>query len=190
MEDAAEPAGGEAGAPGRGAAGGFVDGDDAVDFEGGVLEGLGGGVGVVGVGEELELGLEHFEAAGGGAGGLDGAVEGDEGAEGEAVFEVGAVEPHGFEGGGALADGELKEGHAGGAKEGGAADFRDDGGGGAGLEGRDGLGVEAVFVAEGQVVEEVFDGEDALAGELGGDAVADAFDKAKGRGEIGHCIGW
>jgi hypothetical protein len=44
--------------------------------------------------------------------------------------------------------------------------------------------VEAVFVAEGEVVEEVFDGGDAAVGEAGGDALADALDELDGRGEL------
>ena len=48
----------------------------------------------------------------------------------------------------------------------------------------EGLGVEAVFVAEWEVVEEVFDGGDAAVGEAGGDAVADALDEFDGGGEL------
>ena len=44
--------------------------------------------------------------------------------------------------------------------------------------------MEAVFVAEGEVVEEVFDGEDAAFGEAGGDAGADVLDELDGRGEL------
>ncbi len=44
--------------------------------------------------------------------------------------------------------------------------------------------MEAVFVAEGEVVEQVFDGEDAAFGEAGGDAVADALDEFNGGGEL------
>ena len=44
--------------------------------------------------------------------------------------------------------------------------------------------MEAIFVAEGEVVEKVFDGEDAAVGEAGGDAVADALDEFNGRGEL------
>jgi len=44
--------------------------------------------------------------------------------------------------------------------------------------------VKAVFVAEGEVVEEVFYGEDASFGEVRGDAVADALDEFYGRGEL------
>ncbi len=44
--------------------------------------------------------------------------------------------------------------------------------------------MEAVFVAEGEVVEKVFDGEDAAVGEAGGDAVADALDEFYRGGEM------
>lgn len=80
-EDAAEPAGGEAGAPGSGAAKGFVDWDDAVHFEHDVLF-----IWTAGGGKKLELGLDHFKAAGGGAGGFELSVERDSGSEREAVF--------------------------------------------------------------------------------------------------------
>jgi hypothetical protein len=50
--------------------------------------------------------------------------------------------------------------------------------------GGEGLGVEAVFVAEGQVVEQVFDGDDAALGEAFGDAVAHALDVFDRRGEL------
>ena len=43
--------------------------------------------------------------------------------------------------------------------------------------------METVFVAEGEVVEEVFDGGDAALGEAGGDALAYALDVLDGRGE-------
>ena len=67
-----------------------------------------------------------------------------------------------------------------GAEEDGAADFADDGGHVAGVELVDGARVEAVFVAEGKVVEEVFDGVDAALGEACGDALADALDELDG----------
>ena len=64
-EDAAEPAGGEFAAPGGFAAEGLVDGDDAAHLEQGELGVFAGGVGV---GEDLEGGLDHFEAGGAGDG--------------------------------------------------------------------------------------------------------------------------
>jgi hypothetical protein len=49
--------------------------------------------------------------------------------------------------------------------------------------------VEAVFVAEGEVVEEVLDRDDAAGGEVGGDALAHALDELDGRGEgEGHGV--
>jgi hypothetical protein len=43
--------------------------------------------------------------------------------------------------------------------------------------------VEAVLVTEGKVVEEIFDGMDAALGEVGADALTDAFDEFDGSGE-------
>jgi len=80
--------------------------------------------------------------------------------------------------------GHFEDGGGAGAEEGGAADFADEGGHVAGVVEAEGLGVQAVFVAEGEVVEEVFDGDDAAVGEAGGDAVADALDEFYGRGEL------
>ena len=73
--------------------------------------------------------------------------------------------------------GHFEDGGGAGAEEDGAADFADEGGHVSGVVLREGLGVEAVFVAEGEVVEEVFYGVDAAGGEVGGDAVADALDE-------------
>jgi hypothetical protein len=44
--------------------------------------------------------------------------------------------------------------------------------------------VEAIFVAEGQVVEEVFDRGDAAFGQARSDALAYALDELYGRGEL------
>jgi len=75
------------------------------------------------------------------------------------------------------ADGHLEDGGGAGAEEDGAADFADEGGHISGVVLRERFGVEAVFVAEGQVVEEVFHGFDAAGGEVRGYAVADALDE-------------
>ncbi len=132
------------------------------------------------------MGLDHLEAAGGGAGGFELAVKGDHLADFEAAFEVGAVEPHALERGEALADGHLEEGAGAGAEEGGAANLGDDGGHGSGDEVCQRDRVEAVLVAKGEVVEEVFDSLDPALGEALGDAVADALDELDGGGEVEH----
>ncbi len=80
--------------------------------------------------------------------------------------------------------GHFEDGAGAGAEEGGASDFADEGGHVSGVVEGEGLGMEAVFVAEGEVVEEVLDGEDAAFGEACGDAVADALDEFDGRGEL------
>jgi hypothetical protein len=80
--------------------------------------------------------------------------------------------------------GHLEDGAGAGAEEGGAADFADERGHVAGMVEAEGFWVEAIFVAEGEVVEEVFDGGDAALGEVGGDALAYALDELYGRGEL------
>jgi hypothetical protein len=82
------------------------------------------------------------------------------------------------------ADGHLEDGAGAGAEEDGAADLADEGGHVAGAVGGEWAGVEAVFVTEREVVEEVFDGDDAAGGEVGSDAFADALDELDGRGEL------
>ncbi len=93
---------------------------------------------------------------------LDLAVERDGLAGVEAALQIAAIEPHAFHGQITLADGHFEDGHAAGAEERGAADLGDDGGGFAGLELVERARVLAVFVAEGQVVEEIFGDEDAF----------------------------
>ena len=83
----------------------------------------------------------------------------------------------GLEFGRSDADGHLEDGCGAGAEEDGAADFADEGGHVPGVVLRERLGVETVFVAEGQVVEEVFHGFDATGSEVRGYAVADALDE-------------
>lgn len=131
------------------------------------------------------MGLHHLQSTAR-AGGFDLAIEGEHLAGMELAFEPGAVEPEALHGGDALTDGHFKEGHAAGAEEGGAADFGDDAGGFAGLEIGEGAGVEAVFVAEGEMKEEVFDGEDALVAEEFGDGGADALNVLDWRFEGEH----
>jgi hypothetical protein len=142
------------------------------------------------------LGLDHLEAAGGGDAGSGGghggagwfelAVDSDHLAELELVFEIGSVEPHALDCSEPLTESHLEDGAGAGAEQSRAANLADDGGHGAGSERGNGLWVEAVFVAEGEVVEEVFDGFDAAGGEGGGDALADAFYVFDPGGEFEH----
>ena len=162
----------------------------------------------VGVGDNFrqnfELGLHEFEAAvAAGAGGFELAVDGDLLAQFEFFAEVGAVEPEALDGGlaetreaagdvdagGGEAERELEEGAGFGGEERRAAHVAEERSHFAGLHFGDGPGGEAVFVAEGEMVEEVFDGFDLAACELVGDAVADALDEADGSGEgEGHWV--
>ena len=168
-EQGAEPAGAEF-------ADGGVDGNDASHLEGGFDLGVGfsGVEGVVGVTEDFDLGLDDLELAGV-AVGFHLAV-GGEGLSGmEAALKVGAIEPEALNGGAAGAEGEFEDGDGAGAEEGGAAHFADDGCHLAGLELGDGLGIGAIFVAEREIEEKVFDGVNAFFGEAFGDARTDAL---------------
>jgi hypothetical protein len=101
--DAAEPARGELCAPGGLAAKRLVNGDDAAHFEHGELRVFSGGVGI---GENLEGGLDHLEAGAAGAGvseaaaaaAVEFAVERETLAGTKFIFEIGAVEPHALNG--------------------------------------------------------------------------------------------
>ncbi len=202
-EDAAGPLAGELGAPGSFCSERLVDGNDAGHFEAGelgVLLGLRSGRGVAGqdFGQDLELGLQELEAAiAAGARGLELAVDGDLLAELEALAEIAAVEPDALDGGlaeagqaardvdagGGETEGQLEEGASACGEQVRAADVAEQRGHFAGLHFCDGLGAEAVFVTEGQVVEEVFDSVDLALCELLANALANSLDKLDGGGE-------
>ncbi len=76
--------------------------------------------------------------------------------------------------------------HAAGAEEAEGADFGDDAGHLAGAQFADAARIQPVFVAKRQVVEQVFDGADALFQQDLGKARADAFDVLNVGGEIEH----
>jgi hypothetical protein len=88
-----------------------------------------------------------------------------------------------------LANGELEDGHAARAEQSGVAYFGND----SGHFARPQLGyrtrVEAVFVAEGQVVEQVVNRADALGCEDFGQARANAFDVLHWSGKVQHLKG-
>ena len=152
-DDFALPARGQAAAAQR-----LVDRSDAAHFEK-----TGFGV-VAGVGQQLELGLNHFEIAGG-TRGLDLAVEGHGLSGVEFAVEVGSVEPDALEREASLADGEFEDGHAAGAQQSRAAHLGDDAGSLAGLQFVEAAGILAVLIAKGQMVEQVFGGLNVFGGE-------------------------
>ncbi len=124
---------------------------------------------------------------------LDFAEEGDAGAGGEAVGEPRAVEPFGEEGGaGGIGEFGFEETEGAAAESGGfgGADFGDNGGEFTGGEFGDGLEVGAVFVAEGEVIEEVFEGLESFGCEDGGTGGTDAFEvRERGvEGQGGSCF--
>ena len=135
---------------------------------------------VVVVGQHFHLRLDHFEAVAA-AGGFHFSVQGHPLAGFEAVFQIGPVKPHALDLAQALADGHFKDGHAPGAQQRHAAHLADQAGHFAGDQFLDGLRTEAVLIAEGQVVEQVFDGGDALVLQRLGDARADALDELQRR---------
>ena len=98
------------------------------------------------------------------------------------------VEPDALERVAPLADGHFENGHAAGAEEAEGADFGDDAGHLAGAELANAARVEAIFVAEGQVVEQVFDRADAFFQQDLGKSRADAFDVLNVGGELEHRV--
>ncbi len=107
MNDAAKPARGE-----LALASGFVDGDDAADFERvGNLLFCGAGVAVVGrVADDLELRLHELQLAVSIL--FDLAVESDDLAGLKAIAQVSGVEPDALQPGAALPGSHLENGHA------------------------------------------------------------------------------
>src|SRR6185437_622286 len=171
VEQAAKDSGGDL-------AGGFVDGDDAA--------GVDGGVAIVIARENLELGMHDGEAVAIGIE-FDFSEERDFSARCEDIGEVAAVEPFaGEDAFGGIGEGGFEEAEVAAAEPGdlGAADFGEDGGHFAGREIADRFDVAAVFVAEGGVGEEVFDGFETLGFEHGGSGGADAFEVHEWSGEV------
>src|SRR5207302_6655439 len=106
------------------------------------------------------------------------AIERDKLAGLETVTQVFAVKPNAFQGGASLAGNKLKDGHAvAGAKDGGVAHFGNDGGHFSGTQFADAARVQAVFIAERQVVEQVLDGGNVLLLQPFGNARANALHK-------------
>ena len=168
------PAGGKGGAAER-----FVDGGDAAYFQQPRF------LVFANAWQQLELRLDHLHVARG-AGWFDFAEESDGLSGAEAALEICPVEPHALHGEVALAYGHLEDGRAAGAEQGGAANFGDDRGHFAGPELVEAARVLAVFVTEGQVIEEIFGDGDAFAGDHLGDLRANAANVHHRSVETGH----
>ena len=106
------------------------------------------------------------------------AIERDELAGLEAVTQVFTVKPDAFERGASLAGDQLKDGHAvARAKHGGVADFGNDGGHLSGAQLANATRIQAVFIAERQIIEQVLNGGDVLLRQPFGNARANAFNE-------------
>src|SRR5882757_3436731 len=145
--------------------GGFVNGNDASDFErgGGFLFGIVGATFFVDVAENFKLRLDNLELAL--AILFHFAIESDELPRLETVAQISAIEPETFEPVASLAHRKLKYRHAPRAEKAGVADLRDDCRHLACTEFRDGARIETVFVTKGQVMKQVVYGIEALGSE-------------------------
>ena len=151
---------------------GFVNGNDAADF---------GGVRVIVAAEQLDMRIDHFEAGGAELIDFDFAVEDEELAGLVAAFEIAAVEKFAVEQTpGGILDEEVVDSVVGVLIGDGLAahDAGANGVDAVGLDVLDGGEMDAIFVAKGQVAEEIFKGIDAALGEELGALRADAFDHA------------
>ena len=106
------------------------------------------------------------------------AIERNELAGFETITQVFTVEPDAFQGGSSLSGNQLKDWHAvAGAKDGGVANLRNDGGHLSGAQLANSTRVQAVFIAEGQIIEQVFNRENVLLRQPFGNARADALNE-------------
>ena len=136
----------------------LIDRRDAADFEQPRL-----GV-VAGVGKDFELRLDHLEVAGRPRG-LDLSVHSHRLPGVEFPIQIGTIEPDAFEGQAALPHGQLEDGRLAGAQQDRTAHLGDHTGHFARLQFVQAARVLAILIAEGQVVEQVLGGLDALEGE-------------------------
>jgi len=88
----------------------------------------------------------------------------------------------------ALANRHLEDGHVARAQQDAAAHLADNGRHGTGLQRRERLRIQAVFIAEGQVVEDVFHRVNAARGHLLGQPRANALDEFDAGGKVKR--GW
>jgi hypothetical protein len=102
----------------------------------------------------------------------------------EAIFQIRATKPDAFERAGALTKRHLEDRHRSRAQQHRSAHFADDARHLAADEFMQSPGIGAIFIAEGEVIEQIFCGADLFFGERLSDARADSFDELDGR--IGH----
>src|SRR5438477_4341149 len=102
------------------------------------------------------------------------------------VLQIGLVKEETAQAGAALPHRKLEDGHLPGAKETGVPNLSDNGCHFSGTQFRDPARVEAVFIAEREIMEQVADGENALRGKDFRNARTDAFYVLHGRGEFKH----
>src|SRR6266581_4207748 len=161
----------------------FVNGHDAANFQrvGSGCAWIAGTV--IGIVQDFKLWLDYLQAA---AAGIFFylAIESDHLAELEFVFQVAAVEPETFQRSPALSSDHLENGHTAGTEQARGSDFGDHAGHFARVQLGNGARIEAVFVAERQVIEQIFDGDDALGGESFGEARANSLDVLNGSSEV------
>jgi len=154
----------------------FVNGNDAADF---------GGVGLA-VAKHFELRIDHFEARGAELIDFGFAVKDELLAGLEAAFEIAAMKKFaGEEAAGGVLHEQMIDGVVGEFVGDGLAahDFGTNGVDAVGLDVFDIREMDAVFVAEGEIGEEILEGVDAALGEKFGALRADAFDHADFGGE-------
>src|SRR5580765_3949563 len=170
-------------------AGGFVDGNNASDFErgGGFFLGLVGAAVFVDIAEQFKLWLDNLQFAI--AILFHFAVESDHLTGLEAVLKIRRVEPKALEAVASLSDRELKDRHSAGTKQAGIAHFGDDRGHLARAEFGNRARIEPVFVSEGQIVEEVVHRVQTLGGKYFGEPRTNPFDVLNRSGQFQHLRG-
>ena len=120
--------------------------------------------------------------------GLHLAEDGDGLAGLESVLQIGATKPDALQRAGALAQRHLEDRHCSSAQQDGAAYFADDARHLAGDQLMQSPRIGAIFVAEGEVIEQVFRGADVFFGKRLRDARPDSFDELDGSIDREHAL--
>src|SRR5208283_4032885 len=156
---AAEPARGEAAIPGT-----FVDGNDATNFKRMPLLFLSTAIAVRrrGIVQDFELRLDDFEAVASAITRFNFAIKRHQHSGTKFVLQVRGVEPYALQRVTALANRHLEDGHSARAEQSTGAYLCDDAGHLTRAQFADTARVQAVFVTERQVVEQILDRCDAL----------------------------